>query len=464
MFSGLSLITHESQVEWLPLNELLSIAKEQLQLGFSFLLISLAHCLRPLSLQRFATDLFKFFDESNFWSDITQMTSFLFQIFNEMDAQLSPAFFTYFIELLPPISPPSPHCREVLEISIRLLNENAAKLVSQTQINTLNDLLLFILLVPTLEFQDPEGMIQLTFQLAALIIPVLESVDLIKQGNSTFWSYVPTQEDGSTKFDEQKFSLTLNFLNVFTRQSCKSFDRSMLYFGLSRLLKFLLAFPATNESLSVVLDYLLMLKSTFQGAIQTIICPFLIALQDDAATNLIVLHTFIMCAFVDVTDDVSPELKTYIQGIVKERFSASPVQTDFSFEFVRERITLESPNAQIATQVTIFFDIESIKKGLGGLEKSFTGAVRTFKNARVAQSIVVEQVENLFPASLKPAPTSFSLTTIRPDEESDSSVVELPNDFLEAVSQSQINRIFRDDAIQIIDSLQFEWKGFVPLN
>lgn len=327
--------------EYVPVDSLLSGLRDLILSSSSgrSVAVALAHSASPLSLPRFSEQLFHFFDESGLWEDSDYLHSLMVILLSEMKESCSPPFLRLWLEQLPPKAEDNRHCRTIVSVAARLAEElPPEKLLSSSQSDSLLILFLFILKLPSLGYADSREISDCAFGLSHTIAAHFAESDLARLAHHQIWETLPT-EDSRTVYSEEQIALIFRFIANFNDGIAKVLTSKMVNEGLNKVLAFLVAFKRHPDGVyREILAYLKKLNSLLESASVECIIPFLLALQSEVVKKKmkmkyeLPLHTFVLCAMIDVVKKGHPKLKEYVAGVAGQRLKAQPPMIEpFSF-------------------------------------------------------------------------------------------------------------------------------------
>lgn len=340
-----SLIENDLSVECIPMDELLGAIKDQLSTNNAArgVLVSIAHAATPLTLPKMRDILISFFDEQHLWNDLPFLFFFMNVLFSEMKDNCSPPFFRLWLELLPPRSSDNGHCRAVITVSLHLMEElPSTRLLVATNIDPLLMVFYFVLKLPQLTYEDRESILESAFTLGHSMATIFSSTEYVQVAHRQIWNALPIGEENSTDYDVEPIVLIFKFASIFTSATAKSLTKTMIRDSLGRVLKFLINFNDHQEQIyNSILEHLKSLDNSYKFSKNECIIPFLLALQKELKKrneqpNFLALHTFILCAMKDATDEGPQLLKEYVAKIAKKRLRAKPPMIDITLGFVKQ--------------------------------------------------------------------------------------------------------------------------------
>jgi hypothetical protein len=335
---ALSEIVEQSSVEWIPISGLLRLAKDHLASSDATrtVIISLAHCLQPLTLPSFSESIVLFFDNESLWSQTAFIENLLVTLFSEMKDNCAPPLFRLWLEQLLPARQDEVKARAILGVAVRLMDElSAVKLLAQTQIDSLLTVYMFLIKMPP-EFDRPplQGN---CFTLGHAIGRHFAASELARVAHRQIWGSL-SSEDGAVVSDEETVCLIFKFTAIFNDAIASALTTQEVSESLQKTLAYLKACKeVSGEILAAILDHIKQLIAVFPDARVLCVLPFLIALQDAKRGHLkrtLGIHTFVICALKDVVASAKAGPREYIREVLEERRSANPPMIDFAMPFV----------------------------------------------------------------------------------------------------------------------------------
>ena len=357
---SLAQMLEKTSVEFVPVEKLLAGIKDKIMDSTSArnIVVALAHSVSPLSLPRFAEQLFHFFDEKDLWEDKSFLNSLMVILLSEMKENCSPPFFRLWLEQLPPKTEDNKHCKIIIYVASRLVEElPSEKLLSSSQTDSLLMLFLFILKLPSLKYKNRDAIFDRAFGLAHTIAAHFAESDLARLAHRQIWETLPTEES-KTEYSNEQIILIFKFISNFNDGISKILSSKMVNEGLNKVLKFLIAFKHHPEEIyAEILEYLKKLNNLLDFSNIECIIPFLLALQNeivkkDKMKYELPFHTFILCAMIDVTKKELPNLKEYVLSIVSQRLDSKPPMIE-PFSFIKKYIPKYKSSKKDKTPKTI---------------------------------------------------------------------------------------------------------------
>ena len=465
IFQSVTSIVSKSHIQWIPITNILkTICTDYFAENSARDIIkAIAHVVLPLSLNKLTADLFNFFSENNLWNDEDFVSSIIILFFNEVPDSCAPGFFRSWLEQLPPRSPEVGHCKTIINITVRLVEQIAPeRLVSQAQTEALNTLYLFVLNLPQLMYDDKASILDNSLVIESFIVSHIPLPELLKIAHRQIWEWLPEEQDKQVDYEHEKVGLIFRLATTFNNAAKSNLTKGMINDSLVKIKKFLVAFRHDEIILGTVLDHIKDIGNVYPAAKSDSIINFLIDLQKEVKHrgNDITLHTFIMSAITEAVKDGPQPLTSYVQEICNKRIESTPPQVDLSLSFIVNQFPqLKGAKPGAKAAVTDFFKKRVIKE-LTSLRRNSTASVyqSTAEKLQRDNSDEEEEVSEIENAAI-PA-------LVFPDqgEVSEDSVVDpIPSTFddaLKVVSTANDNmKKYRED----IDNISFEWKSPVPL-
>ena len=461
IFESVSSIVSDSQLQWIPITNILqTICPNYFAENAARNIIkSIAHIVQPLSLNRLTTDLFAFFTERNLWNDEDFISSILLLFFNEIQDNCAPGLFRSWLEQLPPRSPEAGHSKTIINITVRLVEQiSPERIISQAQTEALSTLYFFVLNLPQLMYDDKATILDNSLVIENFIVSHIPFPELLKIAHRQIWDWLPEEIDKQIDYDHEKVGLIFRFATTFNEAAKKNLSKVMINDSLTKIKKFLVAFKHDEIILNTVLDHLRAIASVFPPARLDSLINFLLDLQKEVKHrgNDITLHTFIMSAFVDLSKEGPPLLKSYIHDVCKSRTEANPPQVDLSLSF----ITTQFPQLKDVKQsgkpiVTFFFKKKNVVQP------------RRLSSAVVMHPQFIENADDLDDEEEEISEVAPSIPALVFQEDGEVSEVSakepIPDTFEEAIEKQKKAAEEHNNFLKELKNINFEWKSNVPL-
>lgn len=467
VFSSVTEIISKSSIEWIPIANILKVIKTYFSENSARNIAkAIAKIVVPLILVRLTTELFQFFTQNNLWNDEDFLSSIMILFFNEMPDNCAPGFFKCWLEQLPPRSPEAGHCKTLISITVRLVEQiSPEKLISQAQTDSLDVLYLFVLNLPQLMYNDKASILDNALVIERFIVSHIPQPELLKIAHRQIWMYLPEAVNHQLDYEHEKVGLIFRFAAAFNESAKGNLTKSMIQESLLKISKFLLSFHHDETILKIVLDHIHDLYVAYPPARIDSVVYFLLDLQKDVIehNNDITLHTFIMYAMHQAVRDGPPGLTEYVQSVCNARIEAQPPQVDLHLSFIVDQFpALQGVKPGASATVTEYFKKQNVKSNVSQRRQSSAVAV-AIAHATFAQMNNNQQDEEEEPDEVFNAPIPHLVFT-EDGEASEQSIAEpVPATFEDAMKKQKANAKEHDDFVKSIKDMTFEWKSHVPL-
>jgi hypothetical protein len=347
-FEGLSVILESASLDAIPLSEVLEVIKKHLNSHNNArqIVIALAHAAAPLTLGGFSEALLAFFTEGQLWGDELFLNNLIITLMTEMKDSCGPPFFRLWLEQLLPTKQVPEHLQSVVKVAVRLTEElPPTKLLSQTQIDSLTTVYMFVLKLNK-DYGDRAAVMENALTLAHSIAAHFANTELAKVAHRQLWEALPVPvgtEDAPTEYSDETIIQIFKFTTAFNDAISARLTAELVIEALKRVFAFLSAFSAySGEVLGAILDHFKQLYVSFPTARLSCACPFFFALQKSLKGAdrpcAIRLHTFILCGLFAIAGAGAPDLVGYLNEIAERRRRMSPPMIDFHLEFVAQYV------------------------------------------------------------------------------------------------------------------------------
>jgi hypothetical protein len=354
-FDGLGMILDSASLDAIPISEVLEVLKKHLNSNNNTrrLVIALAHAAVPVTLGGFSEALLAFFTEAQLWGDELFLNNLMITLFTEMNEDCGPPFFRFWLEQLLPTKQVPEHLQAVVKVAVRLMEElPPTKLLSQTQIDSLTTVYMFVLKLNR-SYTDRAAVMENALTLAHSIAAHFANTELAKVAHRQLWEALPVPigiEEVPTEYSDETVIQVFKFTTAFNDAISARLTPELVIEALKRAFAFLTTFNAySGEVLAAILDHFKQLYVSFPPARLSCACPFFFALQKSLKLAdrpcAIRLHTFILCGLLAIATAAAPHLAAYLNEIAERRRKMNPPTIDFDLEFVAEYIrTPRSPS------------------------------------------------------------------------------------------------------------------------
>jgi len=470
-FETIAVIASLSSIEWLPLIEIFTVTRSSFPQENSArnIIIAISKAVVPLTLPKLCGPLFLFLDQINLWNSESFLSSFIITLLTDMSDNCSPVFFRSWLEQLPPKSPETGHCKTIISISIRLIEQlPPEKLISQSSTVALTVLFLFVMTLPTLIYDDKATILDNTLLLVKFIVSNIHKRELLIEAHREIWEWLPNGTEGTIEYDHEKVGLLFRFASVFNEGATSYMSNSIITESLGKVLKFLEAFRHDDNILTIITDHIKGIYVSYPPSRIECVVSFLLALQKDLKQNSddTTLHTLIMCAFFDVSIDGPPPFSAYIQDVCRQRLASSPPQFNSELSiFISRFPAFKDIRSNGQTGVTIRFKKKIINDIVSpGKNRNQQHILRTISDLRHIKedNASDDELNHELLSRLIEGP---SLILNQEDNASDSIDAEqIPPDLNDAVAKIQNNLNDQASLIHRIEDLPFEWSSKLKKN
>ncbi|KAH0788511.1 putative protein disulfide-isomerase A6 [Histomonas meleagridis] len=342
-YQSLSEMITQTSINLIPIEEVLREIKDEIGSNNNArdILASLAKSTVPLSLPTFSEAIFRFFDETDMWSDATDLSSFMLVLFTEMGDVCTPPFFRLWLEHLIPQTADNRHSLTIITVAGRLMESiPSSKLLSTTQTDPLLMIFSFILKVPSLQIENKKEIYDLSFNLARSISTNFDQSELAKEAHSQIWKTLPVET--TSEYDDDQIELIFKFATLFNEAIPHSLNKEMVNSSLNCVYRFLISRKKHAEIIfTSILHHLKSLIRSHKFCRFGCVLPFLFALQDYTIQNhklkiQLPLHTFIICAMFDAVKEGPSKILHYVNEIAKKRIESKPPMIDTTLTFAKK--------------------------------------------------------------------------------------------------------------------------------
>lgn len=341
---SLAAVLEGSSLEWVKLTEVLRVVRTHWNANNSAraVVVALAHAAAPLTLPSFSETLFHFFDQEELWGDSNFVTRFISTLFTEMKDNCGPPFFRLWLELLLPVRQRPSQVQTVLQVAVSLMDDlPPAKLLSQTQIDSLTTVFMFVIKLPE-DAEDRAALVSNGQTLAHGIAMHFARSELAKVAHRQLWEAVPIAKNPADTINDSSVIAIFKFISSFNDAISEGLTPELVNDGADVLWRFLVGYSRySGEVLGAIIDHLKQLGDSLSDARVGIVFPFLLAFQDFVVENPrpcdLALHTFILCGVMDVAAAGQAALEEYITEIAGQRRSAGTM-IDYECPFVAGRV------------------------------------------------------------------------------------------------------------------------------
>jgi hypothetical protein len=304
--------------------------------------VALAHSAAPLTLPSFSETLFHFFDQEELWADPNFLNRLISTFFTEMKDNCGPPFFRLWLELLLPVRQHPSQVQTVLSVAVSLVEDlPAAKLLSQTQIDSLTTVFMFVIKLPE-DAPDRAVLVANSQTLAHAIATHFARSELAKVAHHQLWEALPMAKNPTDSVSDPAVITIFKFIASFNDAISESITLEMAVAGIEVIWRFLVGYAQySREILAALLEHLKQLGDSLSDARLNAVFPLLLALQDFIVENPrpcdLTLHTFVLCGALEVAAAGQPALEEYLTDIAGQRRSAGTM-IDYECPFVAGRI------------------------------------------------------------------------------------------------------------------------------
>lgn len=469
-FNSISKLVEQSSIEWIPLEELFGMIKDKINTNNAAknVLVSVAHASAALTLPKVRDICIKFFNEQNLWNDSAFLVFFMSILFSEMKENCVPPFFRLWLQLLPPrADQDNAHCREIISVAVHLTEElpNSHTLLADP-IDPLLMVYLFILKLPNLDYEDKDIITQNSLTLCHTIASRITTSEMIQIANRQIWNALPIEEE-STNYDINTVKFVFKVGCIVNHATANSLTKAIVNDCLRRVLKFLLKFSDHKEKVYVwVLDYLKDLAHDFPVGKNECIVTFLLALQKEVKKtqpeHSLVLHTFILCAMKDVSEEGSKEMREYVDKVAKKRLKASPPMIDTDLKFLKKyyskikkvRFAGSKPSSMYNFKkkkiISINVDMKDRKQSMNRIMSDMVATKSPIVEVEEEEEILEDNMLFNDLSSLMPIQNNNG------NDDEDSEFSELPEQLDKALEHAKTKYSKKQTDLEAISNLNFE--------
>jgi hypothetical protein len=323
---SLATVLEGSSLEWVQLPEVLRLVRTHWNANNSAraVIAAVAHSAALLTLPSFSDTLFHFFNQEQLWGDLNFFRIIVSTLFTELKDNCGPAFFRLWLELLLPVRQNVAQVQAVLQVAVNLMEDlPPAKLLSQTQIDSLTTVYMFLIKLPN-DAENRAALFANAQSLAHSIAAHFARSELAKVAHRQLWEALPSPQTTPDVVNDSSVITIFKFISSFNDAISEELTIEMVLDGLHAVWRFLTGYQTySGDVLGAIIDHFKQLSDTFGDARLNAILPFLLAFQSAVADNArpcnLALHTFIICGLIDVASGGPSGLQELVAGVAGQR-------------------------------------------------------------------------------------------------------------------------------------------------